>query len=322
MGALLLLRPRRDAENLADSIPVMCKQGYLLTKIGLGPDIQFDDRDRAIVASPTYVSIKNEIAEQTVWFDQRWAVVEQLHQLVLDNELPDLPNRIVELLDQHRLALELGPASVEAIKTTSRIFRWLDSVEIALISRGRNYVRNLILGTDDGDGISSAIPITLDQLALDDIPMRIQRAGEMRLSNIRGSSGARFSKEVRRVWDDTCAFCSLRLPGDGTIGSGVDAAHILPWRHFDLDRVDNGVCLCKLHHWAFDQMLLAIRHKGGKYYVEGTVLLERIGTRERDRIASVVGEIPHELLPSLVEHRPNPVFIERFYAGIDLTLLT
>ena len=33
----------------------------------------------------------------------------------------------------------------------------------------------------------------------------------------------------------------------------VDGSHILPFAEFRDDRFDNGISLCKNHHWAFDR---------------------------------------------------------------------
>ena len=59
---------------------------------------------------------------------------------------------------------------------------------------------------------------------------------------------------------DVFGLCGLHLPRTSVNASaGVDAAHILPWADYDLDHVCNGICLCKHHHWAFDEGLLVFR---------------------------------------------------------------
>jgi len=75
----------------------------------------------------------------------------------------------------------------------------------------------------------------------------------------RDNNAATFRRNVREAYRSTCVVCGLRVPGCGPGGNpGVDAAHILPWANFDLDRITNGLCLCKMHHWAFDEGLIAI----------------------------------------------------------------
>lgn len=38
----------------------------------------------------------------------------------------------------------------------------------------------------------------------------------------------------------------------------VDGAHIKPFAKFSDNRIDNGISLCKNHHWAFDKGLFTI----------------------------------------------------------------
>lgn len=318
MGSLLLLRPTRSNDHLSELEPVIGSPSYQLSKIGLGPDILLDAADKTITVTPTYVQIHNEVAEQTIWVEQRWEAVDQLHQMILEQELPDVDVELAAFIDQHRISLEQGPANPETATVTQRIFRSLDKRDNPHVGTGPHFVHNLVFGVDLEEVASPTAPTTLDHLALDDIPMRIQSAREMRLTNVRGATGARFSRQVREAWDHTCAFCGMRLPNTNPIRSGVDAAHILPWSHYELDRVDNGLCLCKMHHWAFDQMLLTIRHLDGRYFVEASVLMDLIEPSERESLSQVCGEIAQERLPSRPNQRPNPVYIDELYQGINL----
>ena len=68
---------------------------------------------------------------------------------------------------------------------------------------------------------------------------------------------------VSRVLENfaySCAFCGFqsilnRHP------TGIDAAHI-HWHSQDgPDAVENGIALCKLHHWAFDKGVLGLDHE-------------------------------------------------------------
>lgn len=60
-----------------------------------------------------------------------------------------------------------------------------------------------------------------------------------------------FRKELLSLYDHQCAFCRLKIiSSDGqTI---VDGAHIKPFSEFRDNRLNNGLSLCKNHHWAFD----------------------------------------------------------------------
>ncbi|MFW6116683.1 MAG: HNH endonuclease [bacterium] len=67
---------------------------------------------------------------------------------------------------------------------------------------------------------------------------------------------AAFRRVVLRAYDHQCAVCGLRivLPD---IASPIDAAHLVPWSESQDDSPENGMALCKLHHWALDANLIA-----------------------------------------------------------------
>lgn len=66
-----------------------------------------------------------------------------------------------------------------------------------------------------------------------------------------------FSKTIKKYYDNTCAVCGKkRFTPTGY--PEVEAAHIYPKSKDGSDDPRNGICLCKLHHWAFDNGLFAI----------------------------------------------------------------
>lgn len=68
---------------------------------------------------------------------------------------------------------------------------------------------------------------------------------------------AAFRKIVVSVYDYRCAFCGLQILN--SLGQNiVDGAHIKPFAQFYDDRIDNGLSLCKNHHWAFDKFWFTI----------------------------------------------------------------
>lgn len=72
-----------------------------------------------------------------------------------------------------------------------------------------------------------------------------------------------FRRAVVRIYDHRCALCGVRmLTLDGR--TAVDAAHIVPWSISHNDDPHNGMALCGLCHWTFDQGLVGI---SGKYLV-------------------------------------------------------
>ena len=68
---------------------------------------------------------------------------------------------------------------------------------------------------------------------------------------------AAFRRVVVSVYEHRCAFCGLQVLN--SLGQNiVDGAHIQPFSQFYDDRIDNGLSLCKNHHWAFDRGWFAI----------------------------------------------------------------
>ncbi|WKU46080.1 HNH endonuclease [Streptomyces sp. VNUA116] len=82
-------------------------------------------------------------------------------------------------------------------------------------------------------------------------------AGAERLSAVRRQRDRRMRELVLTAYEYQCAFCGY----DGRIGAvpvGLEAAHVRWWAFGGPDDVDNGLCLCSLHHKLFDKGVLGI----------------------------------------------------------------
>jgi putative restriction endonuclease len=78
-----------------------------------------------------------------------------------------------------------------------------------------------------------------------------------RASTVRGQRDRRMRERVLTAYEYRCAFCGY----DGRIGAvpvGLEAAHVRWWAFDGPDDVDNGVCLCSLHHKLFDKGVLGM----------------------------------------------------------------
>jgi len=109
-----------------------------------------------------------------------------------------------------------------------------------------------------------------------------------------------FRKAIVQLYDHRCALCGIRMrtPEGHTV---VEAAHIVPWSKSRDDLPTNGLCLCRLCHWSFDEGLMGV---GAKYEVL---------VSDRVRIDS---NMPGHIL-TLAE---RPIFkpdTERFWPGQD-----
>ena len=83
-----------------------------------------------------------------------------------------------------------------------------------------------------------------------------------------------FRKAIITLYSHRCALCGIRMltPEGHTI---VDAAHVKPWKQSFDDRPTNGMALCKLCHWSFDEGLMSV----GKRY---EILISKRVTKEQN----------------------------------------
>lgn len=66
-----------------------------------------------------------------------------------------------------------------------------------------------------------------------------------------------FRRAVVKLYDHRCALCGIKMltPEGHTI---VDAAHIMPWSMSHNDKPTNGIALCKICHWSYDEGLMSV----------------------------------------------------------------
>jgi putative restriction endonuclease len=66
-----------------------------------------------------------------------------------------------------------------------------------------------------------------------------------------------FRRAVVTAYSHRCALCGIRVRTlDGH--TAVTAAHIVPWSETQDDRPANGMALCRMCHWTFDEGLLGV----------------------------------------------------------------
>jgi len=130
-------------------------------------------------------------------------------------------------------------------------------------------------------------------------PGRMYAVGEVR----RRLHQARFRQRVLTAYRSACAICNLRH------GELLDAAHILPDGHpMGLPIVRNGLSLCKIHHAAFDQMLLGIR-PDCVVEVRQSILDEEDGPMLRYGLQACHGNTLR-VVPRRPDDRPATEFLE------------
>lgn len=107
-----------------------------------------------------------------------------------------------------------------------------------------------------------------------------------------------FRRSVTLVYGYRCAFCGLQVFNN--LENIVDGAHIKPFAQFYDDKLDNGLSLCKNHHWAFDRFWFTINN-------DYTIILSD-DLREESPYATPMSEFKGRriLLPSQEQYYPRP----------------
>ncbi|WP_037911110.1 phosphorothioated DNA-binding restriction endonuclease [Actinacidiphila yeochonensis] len=94
--------------------------------------------------------------------------------------------------------------------------------------------------------LCEAVGLELEYAELETVVGRKRRQRDRRMREI-----------VLTAYEFRCAFCGY----DGAVGMvpvGLEAAHVRWWALDGPDEVDNGLCLCSLHHKLFDKGVLGV----------------------------------------------------------------
>ncbi len=149
----------------------------------------------------------------------------------------------------------------DRIKTTNKLkekveYAYLDNELFALLQDGfsRQVLVDSLVSTwfaDSRSNLGNLLDIDLEfdlveEPELQNLDSEVKIT--LRKSIVRNSF---FRKLVVREYDYRCAFCKLRIIRDPNQNI-VDGAHIKPFSEFLDSKIDNGLSLCKNHHWAFD----------------------------------------------------------------------
>lgn len=314
--ALLMPRQTRTEQHWGDGIPIMRASQYCITHINFGT-VTLDENARAMLQVVS-LEVANQYQQDTIAvperFDDVLAVWAARHRF-------DDP--LAGLIAQHENLVRSGSA------LGSEAHKIVDQLQAAAAMHSTDY------GSPGNAPSADVLPALLriarrvtdpaprgqiEQIPPEEIQIRRREVKQWRhWAATRGAASARFRREVREAYRSTCVVCGLCLP---TLGSdsnpGVDAAHILPWVQFDLDHVQNGLCLCKLHHWAFDDGLIEVGFNGTNYTVRiphdaEDDMLDR-PEFSIEFLRSTVGAIPDERLPENTSLWPNPELLSRLKA--------
>ena len=319
LAAMLLLPPpRRELPETGDSPFVVRSMGYVLSRLGFGPDTEFAPFTDMVTIDPTYVLLANTVEQETIGIGNRYRRIQTVY-----SRSDDLPANIKAEVNAHRAFMASGDTVTGALVTI-----------VARLSQAltQNSGTGLMVNSDPLQGLERLLNIhpidrfpTLpppDQIGEEEPEISARSAHQYRLAKTRGSSARAFSLNVRRAYDYRCAFCGGRFGGVQGIRSGVDAAHILAWSSYELDVVSNGLTLCKLHHWAFDAAVLLPVYQGDSLTLRFTSFAEDFDSVSRTRLGTDRFVIPSEWLPADAAKRPSKTYLDRLHADLGATFMS
>ncbi|MCU0310990.1 MAG: HNH endonuclease [Acidimicrobiales bacterium] len=102
------------------------------------------------------------------------------------------------------------------------------------------------------EDICAAVGLDLDALEIDAVRQRVTE-----LDPARPRRDPAFRQSVLVAYEYRCAMCGY----DGLLGGeavALEAAHVRWWSHQGPDTVDNGLCLCSLHHKLLDRGVIGV----------------------------------------------------------------
>ncbi len=317
LEALLLMpKSRREESQLEGGQPILIAGRYILSEVEV---VAVEVAGGCAILSLGGIECKNDSGVQQVDFLKRIAALDRLYSNA--DKLPELVSAAllkhrdyiaqVGMIDKtaERFVLEVIQATEDAVR---------DSGEVLIAGEDPVPLLLDLLGTLP----TVDIPF-IDEIDPRDIEIRRRVADRWRLQRDRGPSSVKFRKAVRDAYDSTCLFCGLRLVASESVRiPGVDAAHIVPWSEYEADFVHNGLCLCKLHHWAFDQYLLALRFdESSGYEVVVTDLARQAYGPESSVLKhfdTLAGPIQKSRLPISLSDRPKPELLARLYEDVGV----
>ncbi len=233
------------------------------------------------------------------------------------------PDRVRVRIERHQALVATGgaiPEEAEQIidELQSIVTEARDEFGIEYRSQAEDVVPDLLKSLKWAEDPPSQPP-PVDDISPEEVEIRARAVKDWkRWVSYRGAKSARFRQDVRNAYDSTCIVCGLHLPPTAfNAVAGVDAAHILPWASYDLDEISNGVCLCKNHHWAFDEGLILLTWDGAQYHVEISAetvaeLRQHHAAFSIDELLRHAGPIPNDRLPTSAADRPRPQFLKLF----------
>lgn len=318
MVAAMLLLPdgRRELAKTSSTTPIATFRGYVLTRLGFGPDTEFDPVTDLVTIDPAFVNLTNLAGRESIGVEKRWARVVAVYAAA-SQYAPAVRTE----LDRHRTTMASGELLTgDLTRIVSSLLRQMDAAYPSF-SRVQDPLPELerIAGLTPAAGPTLPPP---DELGEDEPEVSARSAHEYRLARVRGPQQGIFSRAVREAYGHRCMFCGGIFGGVPGIRSGLEAAHILAWSKYDLDVLHNGMSLCKTHHWAFDAGLVVPELSGGNYFLRFTMLSLEFEPRSMRLLGHDGFQISDEWLPADTSQRPQQKYLRTLYEDLAITFIS
>ncbi len=249
---LLLPRPIREIRQTLDSPDFVRDGGYSVAFI----DVDVAEANGEAELRPTHIWLTNVSGlAQSIDFAERMAAVQAVWATARDEG-----SHLAGLLREHERAVEQGDHQAILVAASALRVEFglgTDILPTAAAELGVGLEEAPLGGGPLVDGVPDEETEETDPQAA------IRRAiSKWRRQAVRDAAGRRFAETVKAAYSFRCVVCSHRYPKlGGTTSAGVDGAHILPYRRYDLNQIVNGLCLCKVCHWAFDNAVIRIDYR-------------------------------------------------------------
>jgi len=303
--------PARQTIALGAGEPVLQEGAYAVEHIEINSAVLLPPEtvvlrvNKLIVLNRSHAAHEIDLTERSMILEEVW------------NRRAEFPDEIASRLENHERVVRANYVDYATQKLVAEIQRIVAerSSDLGIVYSARGDVLPKL-----AESLNYQVPrplLIVDDIDPEDIELKKRTVKDWkRWANARGPASARFKQEVRRAYSSTCFVCGAHFPNT-TYNStpGVDAAHIMPWSDYDLDEVFNGLCLCKLHHWAFDEAIIMVRYDGGSYVSEipdeaSVEILEFDGDFSLDLLRKDLGTIPVTRLPREKQQWPHPRLLE------------
>ncbi|MEK6333427.1 MAG: HNH endonuclease [Acidobacteriota bacterium] len=315
-AVFMLPDPARQTVALGAGEPVLQEGAYAIEHIEVESAVLIPPQN-AVLNVKTIITLNRSHLAHEIDLRERAAMLEEVW-----NRRNEFPEEIAARLEQHEAAVRSAHVDSSTQRLVAEIQKLVfeRSTDLSIVYSPRGDVLVKL-----SEALNYQVPkplLIVDEVDPEDVELKKRTVKDWkRWATARGPASAKFKQQVRKAYRSTCLICGAYFPNTPYNSTpGVDAAHIMPWNEYELDEVFNGLCLCKLHHWAFDEAIVMIRYDNGRYVSEipneaENEIQEYDSDFSLDLLKEPLGAIPPERLPSERRLWPHPALLEML-AGV------